>query len=832
MSDITRSGVEPHHNEAMFGTLAAAVVRQATTFVGICDADFRPCFVNAIGRAMVGLAADADLSGYAITDFFTVEHRPIIENVGLPAILRDGHWNGELRFRHFTDQTLETEVRWSAFALRDEAGKLIGTATFTNEISARKQAERELGDQQMLLTSLLDNLPLGVGVYDRQGDLVHSNQRLRDYVGLGQLPSRQEATASRWRAYDDDSQLLEPTSYPGARALRGERVVPGIDFLYSPTHGAERWLRISAVPLQRDGGAASEAIVVVQDVDDLKRATERIELAGAVLASLGKSFANLDYPAELADELNGHLDRIFSDGVIVEDEVFFTSPTGYEAYFSFRWGPVRCDDDLVELVVGVSRDTSERRAFEQELRKTEGRLRAAIDLVGLGIYSWDPATGALEWDERLRAMWGLPPGAEVDMSVYEGGIHPDDLPHVRDAILACVDPAGDGHYSIEYRVIGRSDGVTRHIATSGRTTFEHGRAVDFIGAAIDVTGRRQAEASIRASEAQFRSFAEHSSNLIWIGDPVAGTIVYRSAAYERIWGQSRDEAATDLSKWMKDVHPDDRQQVEHALASAKAGEVAQCEYRIIRPGDGSMRWLRDTSFPIPDETGAVTRIGGITQDLTQEEVHHVYVVSARPTEARRLAAAVRALGYRVRTFDSGSTFLDMAPVLASGCVLVDLRKAREEGLSIPRELKAQSLALPTIAFDAPGASTAAVVAVMKAGMVDYVVASDGEALRATLLAAMAECRGAMRPPTTDKTGNARVARLTPREREVLVGLVNGGTNKSIGRDLGISPRTVELHRAQVMHRLNASNLTELLQIAIGAGMSPSTSEGRAPIKDT
>ena len=875
MSDITGSGVEPDHNEAMFGTLAAAVVRQATTFVGICDAQLRPCFVNVVGRAMVGLAADADISDYTITDFFTEEHRPIIENVGLPAILREGHWEGELRFRHFADPALETEVRWSAFALRDEAGQLIGAATFTTDISARKHTERALRDQQMLLTSLLDNLPLGVGVYDRHGDLVHSNQRLRDYVGLNQLPSRQAATASRWRAYDDDSQLLEPTCYPGARALRGEPVVPGIDFLYSPSDGAERWLRISAVPLRREGDGASEAVVVVQDVDDLKRATERIELAGAVLASqtrfldatlssipdfvyafdrqrrfayanqamldlfglsademLGKTFADLDYPADLAHQLNDHLDHIFRDGAIVEDEVFFRSPTGYEAYFSFLWGPVRGDDNLVELVVGVSRDTSERRAFEQELRKTEGRLRAAIELVGLGIYSWDPVTGALEWDERLCAMWGLPPGAEVDMGVYEAGIHPDDLPHVRDAICACVDPAGDGRYSIEYRVIGRSDGVTRHIATSGRTSFEHGRAVHFIGAAIDVTGQRQAEASIRASEAQFRSFAEHSSNLIWIGDPVAGTIVYRSAAYERIWGQPREDAPTKLSEWMKDVHPDDRPQVEHALASAQAGEVAQYEYRIVRPGDGSIRWLRDTSFPIPDDTGAVTRIGGITQDLTQEEVHHVYVVSVRPTEARRLAAAVRALGYRVRTFDSGSAFLDMAPVLALGCVLVDLRKAREEGLAIPRELKARSLALPTIAFDAPGASTAAVVAVMKAGMVDYVIASDGEALRATLLAAMAECRGTMRPPTTDETGNARIARLTPREREVLVGLVNGGTNKSIGRDLGISPRTVELHRAQVMNRLNASNLTELLQIAMSAGMSPLSGEGRAQTKNT
>lgn len=738
--------------------------------------------------------------------------------------------------------------------------------------SARGQAEQGLREQQMLLTSLLEHLPLAVGVYDRRGDLVHSNQRLRDYVGLTALPSRQEATASRWRSYDENGQLLDRAFYPGARALRGERVVPGVDFLYSPTNAPERWIRISAVPLQRQGDAADQAIVVVQDVDDLKRAAERIEQARVQLATqtrfldvtlssipdfvyafdrqrrfayanqamlalfeltademLGKTFAELGYPADLAARLNGHIDRIFSEGVTVEDEVFFKSLTGHEAYFAFLWGPVRGEDGQVELVVGASRDTSERRAFEEALSRNEARLRAATELVGLGIYFWDPVTGALDWDDRVRAMWGLPPNAAVDTGIYEAGIHPDDLPRVRSAILACVDPAGDGRYGIEYRVIGRDDGITRHIATSGRTTFEAGRAMGFIGAAIDITGQRQAEAMIRANEAQFRSFAEHSSNLIWMADPTAGTIVYRSAAYERIWGQPCGEAAPTVSEWMKNVHPDDRQQVEHALASAKTGEVAQFEYRIIRPGDGSTRWLRDTSFPIPDENGAVTRIGGITEDLTQDDVHQVYVVSSKPAQARRLAAAVRTLGYRARTFESAAAFLDIAPVLAPGCVLVDLRKAREEGLTIPRELKARSLTLSTIALDAPGASTATVVAVMKAGVIDYLTATDDESFRATLGAAMAECRATPRQFAANQTGAARIARLTPREREVLTGLVNGGTNKSIARDLGISPRTVELHRAQVINRLNASNLTELMQVALSAGMSPST---RPPHKTT
>ena len=116
---------------------------------------------------------------------------------------------------------------------------------------------------------------------------------------------------------------------------------------------------------------------------------------------------------------------------------------------------------------------------------------------------------------------------------------------------------------------------------------------------------------------------------------------------------------------------------------------------------------------------------------------------------------------------------------------------------------------------------------MKAGAVDYVILADEASLHTSLADAMAECLGAVRPTTRDEDSGARVGRLTPREREVLVGLVEGGTNKSIGRKLGISPRTVELHRAQVMSRLNASSLTELLQIALAAGIAPPTRSARS-----
>lgn len=112
---------------------------------------------------------------------------------------------------------------------------------------------------------------------------------------------------------------------------------------------------------------------------------------------------------------------------------------------------------------------------------------------------------------------------------------------------------------------------------------------------------------------------------------------------------------------------------------------------------------------------------------------------------------------------------------------------------------------------------------MKAGAVDYVTLAGDPSFGGLLATTMAECLAAVRPVRQDQTSGARVDRLTARERQVLIGLVEGGTNKTIGQKLGISPRTVELHRAQVMNRLNASSLTELLQTAIAAGLAPAAS---------
>src|SRR5690242_16383015 len=121
-------------------------------------------------------------------------------------------------------------------------------------------------------------------------------------------------------------------------------------------------------------------------------------------------------------------------------------------------------------------DDGERAA--QKLRVNEAKLRAAIELAGLAVYSWDPVNEVLDWDDRVRAMWGVQPGEPVDWDVFARAVHPDDRARVDAAVAVALDPAGNGRYDIEFRIIGRDDGIERWVSTWAQATFENGRATD------------------------------------------------------------------------------------------------------------------------------------------------------------------------------------------------------------------------------------------------------------------------------------------------------------------------------------------------------------------
>ncbi|QGP79196.1 response regulator FixJ [Sphingobium sp. CAP-1] len=194
----------------------------------------------------------------------------------------------------------------------------------------------------------------------------------------------------------------------------------------------------------------------------------------------------------------------------------------------------------------------------------------------------------------------------------------------------------------------------------------------------------------------------------------------------------------------------------------------------------------------------------------------LYVVDDDEAIRRSLSFLLRTSGFAVTLFDGGLPFLKAAADLPQGCVLLDVRMPDMDGLEVQRELRARGVMLPVVIMTGHGDVDMAVAA-MKAGASDFIEKPfDKHSLLACIEAARRQSVAARGASARAQEAQARLNVLTDRERDVLGGLVEGLPNKTIAYDLGISPRTVEIHRANLMQKLEVKSLAEALRIAFHA----------------
>jgi PAS domain S-box-containing protein len=490
------------------------------------------------------------------------------------------------------------------------------------------------------------------------------------------------------------------------------------------------------------------------------------------------------------------------------------------ALYAHQAAPRRWRDDELALMREVAERTWEavgRARAEAALRESEERFRQLTNLVPTFVWMVDPFGAVTFANEQWYAF--------TDITDEPAKRWPDLVfhPEERDANVAAWRAGLEGGVPFEIEAhTRRGDGEFRwHLTRAVPVRDGTGRITGWFAASTDIHDRKLVEKALRESEERFRLFAEHSTNVLWIIDAESGRIDYLNPAYGRVWGGPPDALlGRHWRRWAETVHPEDRERVSDAVERSLQGETVAQEYRIVR-SDGAVRWLRDALFPIRDEQGRVRRAGGIAQDVTAHEASLVYLVDGSEASRRELALLLQGSGYQVKVFASVQAFFEMAPALLAGCVLIDIRAPEAGGLAVPRELKARRIGLPVIvAGDLRGEPELGVRA-MKAGAVDFLTTPvEREPLLAAIASALADIREQASDAQAAALAGAQIAGLSAREREVLDGLLAGGTNKTIGQALGISPRTVEVHRAHVMERLGARTLPEAVLVAAAAGVRP------------
>ena len=198
----------------------------------------------------------------------------------------------------------------------------------------------------------------------------------------------------------------------------------------------------------------------------------------------------------------------------------------------------------------------------------------------------------------------------------------------------------------------------------------------------------------------------------------------------------------------------------------------------------------------------------------------VYVIDDDAAMRDSLDFLLGSAGFSVRLFDSAQVFLNELSGLEAGCVVADIRMPGMDGMELLRQLNLGpgTRRLPIIVMTGHGDVPLAVEA-MKLGALDFLEKPfEDDRLIGMIETALAQNEGGAKSEALTADMAARVASLTQRERQVMQGLVSGQSNKVIAREYDISPRTVEVYRANVMTKMQAGNLSELVRFAIRAGV--------------
>ncbi len=409
----------------------------------------------------------------------------------------------------------------------DAQGKAIGFPGVIINIDDRLRLQAERDQAHGLLQSFIAAAPGVVYAKDRQGRILIGNQGTTALIGL---PPEQYVGRT-------DAELLGDPAQAAAVMATDERIMASgrseqLEEAVSFPDGTRAWWLSTKAPLRDAAGTVIGLVGTSLDITDRKAVEARqVEIEERYrLAAQATNDAIWDWRLadghvvwnEALNTLFGYplaetdaqwwLDHIHPEdrpgvdstihavidggGTSWTSEYRFRRANGSYAVVLDRGAVLRAADGRPLRMIGAMLDLSGRKAAEQALAQSEERLRFATEAGDLGFWDVDLVNDILIWPPRTRAMFGISADAPLDMRDFENGLHPDDHAATMAAFHAAADPARRCLYDVEYRAIGKEDGIERWVSAKGRGLFEQGRCVRVLGVAIDITARKHADARL------------------------------------------------------------------------------------------------------------------------------------------------------------------------------------------------------------------------------------------------------------------------------------------------------------------------------------------------
>jgi PAS domain S-box-containing protein len=427
--------------------------------------------------------------------------------------------------------------------------------------------------------------------------------------------------------------------------------------------GTRFWANGEMMPLRDEAGAVIGVIKILRDRTPQRQAAERqradAEFLRSVLAASADCIKVLDLDARITfmseggqrlmqvhdfDTVRGRRWPDFWQGQGRHDAEaalvaamqggtgHFQGPAdtlaGTPRVWDVQVTPIPGADGRPEKLLVVSRDITDSVRAGERLLLSEQSLRLTTEAAEIGTWELDPRTGALAASDRTKAMFGIAPDGAFTMDDFQACLHPDDRAATIAALQSALDPARRVTYDVEYRAIGRNDGVVRWVAAKGRGFFDAaGHCTRALGTAVDITARRAVEQRLRDSEARLRELnatletrvAERTADRdrmwqlstdVMLAARFDGTILAVNPAWTRVLGWAEEELVG--RSYFDLVHPEDLAPTRDAARRLAEGETITRFDNRYRHRDGSIRWISWAAVP---GQGLISSVG---RDVTGE----------------------------------------------------------------------------------------------------------------------------------------------------------------------------------------------------------------------
>ncbi|WP_181243979.1 PAS domain-containing protein, partial [Chamaesiphon polymorphus] len=571
--------------------------------------------------------------------------------------------------------------RWyltRAEPIRDPSGQIVEWVGTNTDITNLKQVEAALQESQKFAQKLTEALPGAMYVYDiiEQRNIYANPQTLEM---LGYTPEQLNALESEIAqivVHPDD--LASMMAYlEGFDTVQGGKVRE-LEYRARHTNGEWRWLLSRSTAFNRTPAGATQQILGVSiDITDRKVAELEIERLNHDLAAqtdeLQTILDTLPVGVAIADDPQCSVIRTnrFGQKMLKVSADTNVSATGAEAetlpFRQYRDGREISGDQLpmqlataqgqairdVEIqmlrsdgatfdwlvtavplfdehhavrgcvatftdVTELKRLQSQLQLREAELTQYQARLAFVLNTTGVGLWLNSLPLGALNWDERTRELFFVPPDAEATIELFWSRVHPDDREPTRLAVEAAL---RDGTlYEIDHRAVNPDTGEIRWIKSAGKGTYTpDGEPISFDGINYDITERQVAAANLAQSNARFESamLAVRGTVYEW---NLQTKIIYRSRGLFDLLGFRSEDVPPTNEWWTERVHPDDLERTQAEFMAAPAGvDRFESEYRV-RHAAGHWVYVSDRSYFQYDLQGELLKVVGFNTDITERKL--------------------------------------------------------------------------------------------------------------------------------------------------------------------------------------------------------------------